>query len=448
MSFTVEVIKRKYIKEEPEGGLQDATVTAKLMQKAQSFLVDYAIPSAKTVLLWAGRHDGLSLAMAHTLCRILNEKNFRPRVIVAANGISLGAPLKATCEINPETFPPSIYEKVYLVKGTVAVSNPTANGKGVSNKGSRNTVSYIVGVPRKVALNPWENPPLFPETDYLEVPVGTSVIPDDFGSDDPHISPSSTIIIVQANRAKALTEEFDKHLFTRAYEVLRATAAAKWAFIHFQPHPRCNPEELSRALDRKFVYRVPTSLVVQPTCESPRVGILKAAGVYTYKNRTPAHLEYIATYRTPKKAQPMFFPVGDFHVKVIFEDADDFPAFIEFLREANSALGSTWFTSLRQGGEDHSLFIGKTENEKRPLGKYSSGYRHSGPPAAVGNFILIEGIPFLFNKELIVKRATEAGVVVKRSFWGKNRDSDFRLVIETTERVPQGGDGPLPLFPK
>ena len=130
-----------------------------------------------------------------------------------------------------------------MIKGTVAVTNPTPNGKGVSNKGTRNTVSYLLGRPRKISLRPWENPPLFPETDFLVVPVGTSATPEDFGSDNPHISPSSTVIIVQTSKAKALTDEFDKHLFTRTYEVLRATGSVKWSCIHFQPHPRCDPKD-------------------------------------------------------------------------------------------------------------------------------------------------------------------------------------------------------------
>jgi hypothetical protein len=51
MSFTVVVIKRKYLSGEPVGEL-----AVKMARKASLFLEDYSIPSAKTVLLWAGRH--------------------------------------------------------------------------------------------------------------------------------------------------------------------------------------------------------------------------------------------------------------------------------------------------------------------------------------------------------------------------------------------------------
>ena len=373
------------------------------------------------------------------------EKGFNPRVIVAANGISLGAPLKAICEINPEAFPPSIYEEVQMISGTVAVFNPTSNGLAVTNRGTRNTVTFILGRPRKTVLNPWEDPPLFPETESLAVPVGTSATPEDFGSDDPHVSPASSIIIVRASKAKALTEEFDKHLYTRAYEVLRATGGLnlKWVFIHLLQHPQCNIEELNNALNRKHVYKVPTSLVIRPTCDSPNFGVLKAAGINTYKNRMPTHLEYLALYCTPKKAKPIIFPVGDFHVKVIFEDAADFPDFIDFLKDANRTLGSTWFTTLRQGGKEHSLFIGKPENYRNSSGRSSP----RAPPAEVGNYILIGGLPLLFNAESIIKRVEEAGISIKRSFWGKNRESELRFIIETTAPVPQGEMRPHHLFP-
>ena len=91
ISFTTEVIKRKYIVAEHGGAQADGT-TDRLKLKATSFLDNYSIPNGKTVLLWAGRHEGLTLVTAHALCRILNEKGFNPRVIVAANGISLCAP--------------------------------------------------------------------------------------------------------------------------------------------------------------------------------------------------------------------------------------------------------------------------------------------------------------------------------------------------------------------
>ena len=363
--------------------------------------------------------------------------------------VSPCAPHNAICKINPEAFPPSVYEKVLLINGSVAVSNPTSNGLSVTNRGTKNTVTYILGCPRKTALNPWEDPPLFPETTILEVPVGTSATPMDYGSDDPHVSPTSYIIIVRASKAKALTEEFDKHLYTRTYEVLRATGGInlKWTYIHFLPHPQCNPLELSRALSRKHVYYHPTSLVVRPTCDSPCVGILKATGINTYKNRTPAHLEYIAQYCTPTKSKPIIFPLGDFHVKVIFEEATDFADFMEFLMEANRALGSTWFTTLRQGGVDHSLFVGKPENERRARGMAPSFHRRA-PPEEEGHYILIEGLPSLFNAGSIVKRAKEAGIAIKRSFWGKNKESELRFIIKTTEHVPRDIDGHLQLFPE
>ena len=179
----------------------------------------------------------------------------------------------------------------------------------------------------------------------------------------------------------------------------------------------------------------------------PNVGVLKATGIHTYKSRTPAHLEYIALYCTPKGTKPIIFPVGDFHVKVIFEDVADFPDFIDFLKDANRTLGSTWFTTLRQGGKEHSLFIGKPENERR-RGMASSEYHRRAPPVVEGHYILIDGLPSLFNAERIVKRANEAGIAIKRSFWGKNKESELRFIIETTEPVSREGEGQHLLFPE
>ena len=81
------------------------------------------------------------------------------------------------------------------------------------------------------------------------------------------------------------------------------------------------------------------------------------------------HLEYIAAYRTPKKAKPLIFPVGDFHVKVIFEEAADFPDFIDFLMEANRILGSTWFTSLRLGGWTTTFLLENLRTKGDPTEK-------------------------------------------------------------------------------
>jgi hypothetical protein len=108
------------------------------------------------------------------------------------------------------------------------------------------------------------------------------------------------------------------------------------------PHPQCDYQQFDKALDRSHVYRVSTSLLSRATVGSPAVGILKAAGRYTYKQRTPAHLEYISTFRTSKNTKPNFFPLDDFHVKITMDDANEFPDFILFLKEANIQLGSTW----------------------------------------------------------------------------------------------------------
>ena len=118
------------------------------------------------------------------------------------------------------------------------------------------------------------------------------------------------------------------------------------------------------------------------------------------------------------------------------------------LKNCLQTLGSTWFTSLRQGGVDHSLFIGKPMDDRKPYGRPSTGIRHRDLPAESGNFILIKGLPLLFNSDKIVERAKVAGVDVKRSFWGKNKDSEFRFIIETVNPVPLGEEGSLLLLPK
>ena len=433
MVVAVKIIKDKY------GDISTAErprddAANRLALKATNFLEDFSIPKGKTTIIWGGRHEGLHQGNAISLCKILNEKNFSPRVMAVANGITLCAGIEATCEVNPSTFPAAIFDKVLRVSGTVAVSNPTLNGKKLSNRGSRNTVSYLMGVPRKETLNPWDNPPLFPETEELVVPEGTSSTLADYGSDDPHISPTSSVIIVPKKKSKALTDEFDKNTFTRTYELLRTnhlTSCTQWAFIHFQPHPLCDYQQLDKSLERSHVYRVSTSLLTKTTGESPAIGILKATGHNTYKQRTPAHMEYISTFRTSKKTKPIIFPLDDFHVKIIMDDADEFPGFIEFLKEANIKLGSTWFPTLRQGGVDHSLFTGNPDKNQRSHKKFSSSQRNRHPQEPSGHFILIEGMPIFFNADLISKQLGKWGIETKRAFWGKNKEMESRFIIET-----------------
>jgi hypothetical protein len=259
MVLAVKIFKKKYSDVPPGMDIQNENETNRLALKADNFLGSYSIPRGKTTIIWAGRHEGLGVETAISLCKILNEKDFYPRVVTCANGITLCAPLDATCEVNPGIFPPAIFESVLRINGTVAVSNPTLNGKMVSNRGSRNTVSYLMGLPRKVALNPWDNPPLFPECGVFDVPVGTSIIPADYGSDDPHISPTSSVIIVPKKKAKALTDEFNKNIYTRTYELLRTfPLCTQWAFIHFQPHPHATINSLTRP------WTVHTFIVSQP----------------------------------------------------------------------------------------------------------------------------------------------------------------------------------------
>jgi hypothetical protein len=125
-------------------------------------------------------------------------------------------------------------------------------------------------------------------------------------------------------------------------------------------------------MDRSHVYRVSTSLMIRATVGSPAVGILKAAGRYTYKQRTPAHLEYISTFRTSKNTKPNFFPLDDFHVKIIMDDANDFPDFILFLKEANTKLGSTWFTTRIEIQEPTRAVLTRTVSQRQVVTLLSS----------------------------------------------------------------------------
>jgi hypothetical protein len=146
------------------------------------------------------------------------------------------------------------------------------------------------------------------------------------------------------------------------------------------PHPQCDYQQFDKALDRSHVYRVSTSLLSRATVGSPAVGILKAAGRYTYKQRTPAHLEYISTFRTSKNTKPNFFPLDDFHVKITMDDANEFPDFILFLKEANIKLGSHGqFSSLRQEGVDHNLFIGNPNKNPRTHKSRTNSHREPVP---------------------------------------------------------------------
>jgi hypothetical protein len=145
------------------------------------------------------------------------------------------------------------------------------------------------------------------------------------------------------------------------------------------PHPQCDYQQFDKALDRSHVYRVSTSLLSRATVGSPAVGILKAAGRYTYKQRTPAHLEYISTFRTSKNTKPNFFPLDDFHVKITMDDANEFPDFCFSRRLTYNSVVHGQFSSLRQEGVDHNIFIGNPNKNPRTHKSRTNSHREPVP---------------------------------------------------------------------
>ena len=79
MILAVKIFKKKYSDVPPGMDIQNAAETNRLALKADKFFDSYSIPRGKTTIIWAGRHEGLGVETAITLCKILNEKDFYPR---------------------------------------------------------------------------------------------------------------------------------------------------------------------------------------------------------------------------------------------------------------------------------------------------------------------------------------------------------------------------------
>ena len=148
----------------------------------------------------------------------------------------------------------------------------------------------------------------------------------------------------------------------------------------FMPHPQCDYQQFDKALDRSYVYRVSTSLLSRATVGSPAVGILKAAGRYTYKQRTPAHLEYISTFRTSKNTKPNFSCWMISTSKLLWTMPTNSPILFCFSRRLtyNSVVHGQ-FSSLRQEGVDHNLFIGNPNKNPRTHKSRTNSHREPVP---------------------------------------------------------------------
>jgi hypothetical protein len=380
--------------------------------------------------LWAGMHEGMDLGAAHELAKILAKWNCNPLVITCANGLTMCVPDEHPLEVNAELFPPNLYEAVYIVSGSVPVSNPTFDGKRLSNKGSRNTVRYLIGRPYVEPKKPWEFTSIVPEIQPVTITEGTYEKQPDYNSDDQHISPQSVVIIIQSRKAKQLCSEIDKHRLCSYDYVRNSSAGARWAFISILPRPNRDPENLKKLLEAKHVFHVPTALIARPS-NNNGVGFLKTSPFWSYRKNTPLHLDFIGKYRTPNNEKPIYFPVSNFHVKIIFQDNSAFPDFIQYLRDANKKIRSTWFTAIRYDGRDHNLFIGK-EFAPRPVNRAPS---RASVPERNGNFIVIEGLPLICDTNSIIRRINEIGIKVVKSFWGKTINFQHRFIIEAEETV-------------
>jgi hypothetical protein len=422
LSFVCNTLSRKYPKD---------TTPHAIYSKVESFIEAQGVrANDRHVLLWAGMHEGMDLGASHALAKILAKWNCNPLVITCANGLTMCVPDEHPLEVNAELFPPNLYEAVYIVSGSVPVHNPTFDGKRFSNKGSRNTVRYLIGRPYVEPKKPWEFTSIVPEIQPVTITDGTFEKQPDYNSDDQLISPQSVIIIIQTRKAKQLCSEIDKHRLCTYDYVRSASIDARWAFISILPRPNRDPENLKKLLEAKHVFHVPTALIARPS-NNNGVGFLKTSPFWSYRKNTPLHLDYIGKYRTPSNEKPIYFPVSNFHVKIVFQDNSAFPDFIQYLRDANKKIRSTWFTAIRYDGRDHNLFIGK-EFAPRPVNRAPN---RATTPERIGNFIVIEGLPLICDTNSIIRRIKEIGIKVVKFFWGKTVDFQHRFIIETEETV-------------
>ena len=410
-----------FAKSKLESKLSVATISDSVRRKITSFIENEGIrDTARHTLIWANLHEGLLTDAAHHLLKILNQSECRPLVITAANGLTMCVPDDCPLDVNPETFPPLLYAQVSVISGCVSVFNDTLNGRKKTNRGSGNTVRYLVGYPHPKPKRAFEINAILPPTIIAEGIAGAVSNPVADGSDDYHISPISMVAIVQARKVKGLTAELD-FLRNCSFEVLRATTPGRWTSIFIRPLQSDDNENLKKLLSAEHVFYYPVSLITRPS-NSSGVGLLKTNPAWSYQKGTPIHLDYIAKYRwgAEKKEKPIFFPASDSFVKIIFPDDSYFPDFIEFLKDANRRVENTWFSALRCGGVDHNLFIGKDFAHK-PLPKQKE---------KSGNFIIIEGLHLGTNTNSLVRQINNI-VEVKRSFWGRSFDYQHRFIIET-----------------
>ena len=426
-SFAKMTLKKKY------GGINTPTG---VLSKVNSFIENEGVrDSSRHTLIWANMQEGLQIGIAHLLSRLLNQSNCRPLVITSANGLTMCVPDDYPLEVNPETFPPHLYGQVSIVSGCVSVLNDSLNGKKKTNRGSRNTVRYLVGYPHPKPKRPFEAIAVVPATNIALGVDGTYPVPLADGSDDKRISPLSMVAILQTRKVQQLTSALDSQR-NCSFEILRATSPGRWTTINVRPHRSEDNENLKKMLVSKHVFYYPVSLVTRPSCGGG-VGLLKVNPSFSYLKNTPLHLDYIDKFRFTEEGKnqnekPIFFPVSDTFIKIIFPDDSHFPSFISFLKEANRRVKNTWFSALRFNGIDTNLFIGR---EFIPRAMSSVGHR----PERTGNFIVIEGLHLCSDTDSIISHVSKI-IGVKRSFWGKSFDYQHRFIIETTTPLGEIGN--------
>ena len=116
----------------------------------------------------------------------------------------------------------------------------------------------------------------------------------------------------------------------------------------------------------------------------------------------------------------IYFPVGEYHVKIVVKVSTEFTQFCEFLRGTND--GKTFYSALRFGGIDHNLSHTRDLVGSSLLGSSLLARKQNFESRGLrnGHFVKIDGLPLFSKKDEVVSRVAQLGGV-KRSFWGEKR---------------------------
>jgi hypothetical protein len=124
------------------------------LTKAQRFINDNEIGTAKCLLIWTGRDDCLSLHTAKTVSKLFGLPS---KIVTPSNAISTFLPDSSAADLNTETFTSKECSKVTFISGNVAVFN--RNKKGTEScTGNKNIRAFMVAEICPPVLEPGQSP--------------------------------------------------------------------------------------------------------------------------------------------------------------------------------------------------------------------------------------------------------------------------------------------------